>query len=203
VSDPQLVGLDPNKNVLDKDGFSKIVADVTGLSENGVTWKTDPDPFIGDQDRARVVLDLFSMTGLGWEERRRRYNVPGYPANALVTILLGNRTLIITVRAEAFDKSVEAAELIDKLRSATLADDTIEDLNALNLAFVSASAATRVSYVVDERVVNAAIADFTFAGVAQHVAGIAVDDRVPARGTEPTWIETVNDNNEIPGELSI
>lgn len=190
----QLVGLDPNKPVLDKEGFAAVIQKcLQSISLNGVVWKTDPEPFVGDQDRARVVLDLFSMTGLGWEERRRVYGLPGYPSNAYVTVLLGNRTLTITMRAEAFDKSVEAAEIIDQIRSAMLSDDVVDALNAINIAFVSDGPAVRVDYAVDTRVVNCCIADFTFAGIAQHVSGVAIDGNVPTPfGTSPTWIETVD-----------
>jgi hypothetical protein len=198
----QLVGLNANKPVLDKAGFAAVIAScLTSLSPAAVVWKNDPQPFIGDQNRARVVLDLFSMTGLAWDERRRVYNLPGYPPNSFVTVLLGNRTLIITIRAEAFDASVEAAEIIDQIRSKLYSDASNDALNAINIAYVDSIAAVRVSYQVDERVVNAAIADFTFAGVAQHVSGIAVDGNVPGPGTGPTWIQTVDGNNIVPGDL--
>lgn len=200
----QLVGLQANKPVLDTAGFAAVVAScLTTLSPNAVVWKTDPEPFVGDQDRARIELDLFSMTGVAWDERRRVYDLPGYPANAFVTVLLGNRTLIVTVRAEAFDASVQAAELIDQVRSNLYSDDSNDALNAINLAYVEATAAVRVSYRVDERVVNCAIADFTLAGIAQHVSGIAIDGNAPAVHTGPTWIQYINDvNNDLPGTLS-
>lgn len=190
----RLVGLDPNKPVLDTAGFASVIAKcLVSLSPNAIVWKTASDPFIGDQDRARITLDLFSLRGLGWEERRRVYALPGYPANAFVTVMLGNRTLIITARADVYDKDAQAAELLDQIRSRMIDDDIIEALNAINIAFVSSHPATRVDYVVDERVVNCAVADFTFAGVAQHVSGIAIDGNVPVPfASDPTWIETID-----------
>lgn len=199
----QLIGLQANKPVVDVAGFQAIVASCWGTGAPTATiWKTDTEPFIGDQDRARVVLDIFSIDGDMWDERRRVYGLPGYPANAYVTVLLGNRTVRIAVRAEAFDAHVQAAEIIDAIRSNLYSDDSNASLNAINLAFISAEAAVRVSYRVDERVVNCAVADFTFGGVAQHVSGVAIDGNVPTVGQDPTWIQTVNTNNAIPGTLS-
>jgi hypothetical protein len=108
------------------------------------------------------------------------------------------------MRAEAFDAGAQAAELIDQVRSNLYSDDSNDALNAINLAYVEATAAVRVSYRVDERIVNAAIADFTFAGIAQHVSGIAIDGNAPAVHTGPTWIQYINDvNNDIPGTLTL
>lgn len=199
----QLIGLNGNLPIVNKDAFAAIIANcLTSLSANAVVWKLDPQPFIGDTDRARIVLDVFSIMGDGWDERRRVYGLPGYPPNAYVTVMLGNRIVHVTVRAEAFDKSVEAAELVDQVRSNIFSDDNNAALNAINLAWVDAEAAVRMDYHVDERAVNCAVADFTFNGIAQHVSGIAIDGNVPGLGTGPTWIETVNTDNEIPGETS-
>jgi hypothetical protein len=108
------------------------------------------------------------------------------------------------MRAEVFDANAEAAELIDAVRSNIFSDFSNNALNAINLAWVNSESAVRTSYVVDERVVNCAIADFTFGGIAQHVSGIAIDGNPPSLpGAGPTWIEYVNDtSNDIPGTLT-
>ena len=167
--------------VLDKDAFRTIIAGLTDLSDGAVVWTLDPQPFVSDQDRARVVLQLFSLTSLGVDEHRRAYGPAGYPSNAFVTTEIGNRTLRITMRAEAFDKSVEAAEILDRIKTGIRAERVRDQLDAIAIALVDTGPATYVSYQVDERVVNAAIADFTFAGIAQHVT-----TEIPDGAIDPT-----------------
>ena len=195
----QLIGLNPNASVVNKPGLAAIVQScLLNISPFGVLWKNDPQSFVSDQDRGRIVLDVFSIRGLAWDERRRVYGLPGYPANAFVTVLLGNRTVIVNVRAEGFDASVEAAEIIDQIRSNIYSDASVAALNAINLAYVSAEPAVRVDYKVDERVVNAALCDITFAGIAQHVSSVSID----GSGDDVTTIATVNTDNTVPGTLT-
>jgi hypothetical protein len=184
--------------VLNKEGFRSIIASLTGLSDGATVWDLDPQPFVSPNDRAKVVLQLFSLTSLGVDEHRMAYGPPGYPANAMVTTEIGNRTLKITMRAEAFDATAEASEILDLIRTGVRADAVVAQLNAINIALVETGPATFVSYQVDERMVNAAIADFTFAGIAQQTSAIAIDG-TPALGG---YISTVNTNNAVPGTLT-
>lgn len=178
-------------SVLDKAGFRAIIAGLTGLSDGATRWALDPQAFISDQDRACVELRVFSITSLGVDEHRRDFGPPGYPSSSYVITEIGNRTLHITIRAETYDKGVEAAEVLDQIRTRIRAEAVRDQLNAINLAFVEAQPATMVSYQVDERVVSAAIADFTFAGIAQYVS----DPDAP-------YIETVNTDDIVPGTLT-
>ncbi len=177
--------------VLDREGLQAIVAGLTGLSPAATIWALDPEPMIGDQDRARVVMQLFSMESLGVDEHRPAFGPPGFPADNYVITELGNRTLRITMRAEVFDAEVEAAELLDAIRTGIRTEASTEALNAINLAFVESHPATYVRYIVDDRHVNAAIADFVFAGIAQLVSDPNAD-----------YIETVNGNNVVPGTIT-
>jgi hypothetical protein len=188
--------------VLDKESFRQIIVSLSGLSDTAVIWDTDPRPFIGDQDRALVVLDLFSLRGEGWDETRSAYGPPGYPANAYVTTLYGNRTLVITIRVEEYDKSVEASEIIDSIRLGVHDVQVDLQFDGIRLAFSESSQSTRVKYIVDERVVNAAIADFMFLGAAQKVTSVIIDGTV-GPNNRGAYITNVNDaNNDIPGTLT-
>lgn len=184
-------------SVFDTEGFADIVAcildDTASLSPYAVIWDTDSDPFISDRDRARVVLDIFSISALAVDEHRRAFEPDGYPATSFVTQEIGNRTIVLTVRAEAFDKRVQAAELIDMIRTGIRAEKVTAQLNAINLAYVWSEQATRVKYKVDQRVVNAAVADFTFAGIAQQISSVEINEG---------WISTVDGNNIVPGTLT-
>ncbi len=184
--------------VLDVNGLRSIIAGLTELSDSATNWATDGDPFVGDMDRAKVTLDLFSMSALAVDEHRRAYGPPGYPADAFVTTEIGNRTLVITVMAETYDGGAQAAELVDRIRTGIRTEATTAKLNAINLAFVWAEQATRVKRVVDSRVVNVAIADFTFAGIAQQVSSVVRDGSGDVGG----WIQTVNTTNQVPGTLT-
>jgi hypothetical protein len=188
--------------VLDREKFREVIAGILnnacGLSRNATRWETDPRGMISDTDRADVSLEVFSMSALAVDEHRVVYNLPGQPANSLTTSEIGNRTIVITLRAEAFDKSVEASELIDAIRTGIRAETVTAQLNAINLAYVWSEQATRVRVTVDERVVNTAIADFTFAGIAQQVTSVVID----GSGAEGGWIQTVDGNNIVPGTLT-
>lgn len=179
-------------NVLNKDAFRAIIASLTGLSDGATVWELDPQPYIGDQDRAKVYLQLFSMEALGVDEHRRAFNPGGYPPGSFVTTEIGNRTLKITIRAEVFDRGQEASELIDLIRTGIRAEAVTAKLNAINLAYVWSEQATNLRTRVDTRMVNAAVADFTFAGIASQVS-----DR------QGDYILTVNGNNQIPGTVTV
>ena len=180
-------------NVLDRAGLQALVLSLLPGSPQptAVVWALDPEPFVSDQDRYRVVLQLFGLESLGVDEHRQAFGPPGYPVDNLVYTELGNRTLRITVRAEAFDASVEAAEILDIVRTGIRTEASTEALNALNLAFVESHGSTYVRYIVDDRHVSAAIADFVFAGIAQLVSNPNAD-----------YIETVNGNDIVPGTIT-
>jgi hypothetical protein len=184
--------------VLDVVGFRALIASLTNLSDGATSWATDPQDFVSDTDRAKVSLDLFSMEALAVDEHRRCYDAPGQPANSFTTLEIGNRTLVVTIRAESFDSGAQAAELLDQIRTGIRAEAVTEQLNALLLAFVWAEKATRVQYKIDNRVVNCAIADFTFAGIAQQVSSVYID----GSGTTGGYISTVNTTNIVPGTLT-
>lgn len=181
--------------VLDHEGLRAIIASVSGLSDGATFWANDPNPMTGDRDRAQITLELFSMGALGVDEHRRAFNPPDRPPNSYVTTEIGNRELVVTIRVEAFDGGVEAAEILDAIRTGIRAEAVTAKLDAISLALEWAEKSTRVRNVIDERVVSTAIADFRFGGVSQVVSQVLT----PAQGG---WIETVDVNNQIPGTLT-
>ena len=179
-------------SVIDKEGLRKVIASLTDLSMNATRWDLDPEAFVSDQDRAAVILKVFRMGhGVDVDEHRPVFDAPGYPANQLVITEMGERRFTITVRAEAYDKSVEAAEILDSIRTRIRSEASTEALNALSIALITTHDAIAVAYKVDERVVNTAIADFEFSGVASFVSD-----------TNAPFILTVNGNNVVPGVIS-
>lgn len=187
--------------VLDKEGLRKIIVQVSGLQDGSVVWGLGPQPFVSDVDRAIVKMKVFSLRGEGWDEKRYEYGPPGYPPNVFVTTMRGNRTLVITFRVEAFDKDVEAAEILDRIRTQIIDDDPNMKLDAIRLAYSDSTQSTEINYTVDEHVVNSCQADFTFLAVAEQVTSVIPDGQV-GPDNRGGYIETVNGNNKIIPELS-
>ena len=182
-------------NVLDKDGFLSLIASISGLQPTSVYWWIDPTPTVSDIDRAQVRLEVFNMYALGVDEHRRHVSdgTDGYPVNTYWVQEIGNRHITINIRAEAYDRGVEASEIIDRIRTLIRADAVTAQLDALRLAYVWSEKAMRVPNAADSRALNTATADFTFAGIANIVSETQ---------NNQGWIETVNGTNQIPGTLT-
>jgi hypothetical protein len=186
--------------VLDKEGFRSIIAGLASranIADAGTHWAMDNDPMVGDQDRAKVTLDLTMLEALAVDEHRRTLSdgTDGYPAGTFETLEIGNRELIVNIRVEAYDASVEAAEIIDLIRTGIRAEAITAKLDAIRLAFVHASATTRLPTSYDTRVVSVASADFEFGGIASLTTVI-----LPGVGGD--YIASVDTNNSIPGTIS-
>jgi hypothetical protein len=181
--------------ILDKDGFLALIASLTGLSPGATFWSLDPNPAVGDQDRAQVKLEVFNMEALGVDEHRRHISdgTDGYPDQTWWVQEIGNRHIHINIRAEAFDKGVEAAEIIERVRTLIRADANTARLDAMRLAYVWSEKTIRLPTTYDTRVVNVATADFLFAGISNIVSEIVL---------QQGWIETVNGNNQVPGTIT-
>ncbi len=187
-------------NVLDKEGFRKMVGTLHGLADTSTWWALDPDTFTADTDRAAVQLELISMRSLGVDEHRRFLSdgTDGYPAGTYWTLEIGNREFVIQVKVEAYDKSVEAAEIVDLMRTLIRSDAATAQLNALKLAYVWSEQTVRLPrLVVNDRDVNYASCDFTFAGIAAQVSSVVKP------GVCGDYIATVDGpTNLIPGTLT-
>lgn len=179
--------------VVDKEGLRTIIASLTDLSDYATSWDLDPERPVGDTDRAKVSLKLMSVHAIGVDEHRRVYNPPGYPAGSFVTTEIGNREIRVTVYAECYDATVEAAELLDQIRTRIRADAVTAQLNAINLALEWAEKTVMLPTVHDNRLVSAAACDFRFGAIASWVSSVT---------TAGDWIATVDGNNVIPGTLT-
>jgi hypothetical protein len=179
--------------VVNKEAFQDVVRQLSGLSANAVYWENDGVPFVGDQDRAVISMTLKTLDAVAVDEHRRDLGPPGYPVTAFVTTEIGNREVFITLRAETFDKTVEAGELLDQIRTGIRAEGVRDQLNAISLAYEWSSKTIVMPTVVDQRIVSAAAADFRFGGIGQLVSSIQ---------NNQGWISTVNNTNTIPGTVT-
>lgn len=179
--------------VVNKPALQAIIASLTGLSVPATEWGLDPNAFVGDTDRAKVQLTIERIEALGVDEHRRAYGPPGYPATAFVTTEIGQREIHINLYAECFDYSVEAAELIDLVRTGIRADAVTAQLNAINLAFEWMSTTTPIRQVRNERALNAASADIRFGGINSVVSG---------NENNTGFIDVVNGANVVPGTFT-
>src|ERR1035438_9216731 len=105
--------------VVDKVNLLAIIGGLTDKSPAATTWGLDPQTIVGDQDRAQISLQVFSIMPLGVDEHRRTLSdgTDGYPVGTWWVLEIGSREVIINVRVEAYDFSVEAAELVDQIRT--------------------------------------------------------------------------------------
>jgi hypothetical protein len=182
-----------------------LLAVITGIAETtwglGATvafWEDDPNPMVSDTDAAQITLSAPKIDAVGVDEHRRHLSdgTDGYAAGTFWTLEVGNRKVMITIKAQTFNKGVAAAELVDAIRTGLSSDTVTAQLNALNLAFVWASNSVRIKVNVDERVVSTAAADFEFAGVSQFVSQVILP------GVGGDYIASVNTNNIVPGTVS-
>lgn len=184
--------------VLNREGLQAVIASLTDLAPDATFWSIDPRPYVSDENRAQVLLTLEHVDQLGIDEHRRHVSdgTDGYPAGTFVTQEIGNRDFVVNVRAEVYDRAVEAAELVDQVRTRIRAEFVRDQLNALAIALVDVGQTIMLPTTYDNRVVSVAAADFTFAGIAQWVNTIA-----PNVGGD--YIKEVNDaQNDVPGTFT-
>jgi hypothetical protein len=160
-------------NVLDRQGLLALIATLAGLPTTDVVFDPDPNPaMVSPESQVKVTLTLFGLAALGVDEHRLAFNPGGYPTNTLVTTEIGNRDLTVNVMVEAFDQGIEAAEIIDRIRTGIRADASTAVLNGLNLAFVWATKTTRIRTTREQRETSVATMDLMLAGIAQQVSAV-------------------------------
>lgn len=173
--------------VLDRDAFAALIAQLADMPPGTVYWEVDPNNMVSDTVQAEIQLTLFSLSALHVDEHRRHISdgTDGYPAGAFITQEIGNRELRIQLVAKTFNKGVEAAELLDKVRTAIRADTAVAQLNGMNLALEWIEKTQRLPTVYEQRAVSVASCEFKFGGINQIVAVIP-----PNQGGD--YIATVN-----------
>jgi hypothetical protein len=162
-------------SVLDRTGLQTLIASLASLDVSNVEW--DPDPsaaMVSPESATRVTLTLFGLSALGVDEHRVAFSPGGYPANSMVTTEIGNRDIIVNIMVEAYDLAIEAAEVMDRIRTGIRADASTATLNGLNLALVWMTRTTRVRMTAEQRAVSVATADLKLAGIAQLVSSVQV-----------------------------
>lgn len=181
-------------SVLNRAGLLSIVASLTGLSTAASEWRLDPNAFVGDTDQAKVQLLLTHFKAVGVDEHRYHVSdgTDGYEAGTWWVQELGNRDLIVQVSCESFAAGIEAAEIIDNIRTRIRAAAVTAQLNAIGLALEWMGPSVRRQLVVDQREVSAAAADLKLAAVANFVSLVILPD------VGGDFIETVNTTNVVP-----
>jgi hypothetical protein len=165
--------------VLQKAAFVGILAPLSGLSPGSHIWSKDPIPFISPLDAAVVYLTVRSIKTRGIDDLRP-------------DVTAGDRDLCVTIRAEAFNLSVEASEILNRILTGLQRPSTNLLLGNIGLSYMKNGGMAEISYQIDNRAVNAAIADVFFNGIINDFPGV-----------DPSGnIATVNTNNIVPGVIS-
>jgi hypothetical protein len=161
-------------NVLDHDAFAALIATLAGLNVTNVNWDPITPDFamIDPESATKITLSLFGLSALGVDEHRTEFEPPGYPAQALVTTEIGNREVTINMMVEVYDRGIEAAEIIDRIRTGIRAEASTASLDAMLLALEWVTPTTPLRMTREQRTVSAATADFRFGGIAQQVSAV-------------------------------
>jgi hypothetical protein len=180
--------------VLDTRGFIALIQSLTGVQN--VVFSHDRTPQIGDIDRAQIVLTYKSMVARHVDEHRPVWNDPAYPPGTSYVLEIGNRDVIVSVRAEVYDGGAEAIELIEAIRIGIRSAAATETLNGMLLAFQGMSPAVDRHFIAETREVCAAVADIRLGGISRVKTGIIL----PGQGGD--YIAEILPNNIIPGTLT-
>lgn len=183
-------------NLLNKAGLLGVLKQISGLGAYSVAWGLDPDPTVSDTDMASIRVKVRQYQPNGTDEHRYSYS-----DGTFTTEEIGQRIILLTLRAEAYNISVEAHEYLEIVRASLNYLSTADTLNSYNLSFAKAAPTVDVSYDVDNRAVNAATMDIWLNGVLDNSSSLK-DNEQYRRLTQTTWIQTVNGNNKIPGTFT-
>lgn len=163
-----------------KTGLMSIIQPLTGLSATSVVWDEDPQPMVSDVDRALVTLKLGSYASNGVDEVQSSFDdVRGYQ-----TVQVGQRNVTLTIRVETYDKSVEASEILERLRIRLRRGSVGTSLNNIRLALQTIDATQKANTKYDNRVMNVSIMDIHLAAVSR--------DNLNALGVADTYIATTD-----------
>lgn len=178
--------------VVDKAALLAIIAPLTGLSSpTSVLWANDPQPMISDIDQAKVTIKLTSIGANGIDEARYTFTDNSElspPAPSLFeTSEVGQRDVVLSLRAEVFEAGAEAVEILDAVRTGLRKQSTADALNGILLAVQTMEPTVDLPTTYDNRVVSVASMDVKLAGLAQ------------SSETEVGfgWIDTVNTDDEF------
>lgn len=170
-----------NAGVVFKTALLGILQPLTHLQTCSVVWELDPDPMVSPSDAAIVKIRMRRIKAVGVDEHRYGDDY---------TLECGQREVMLTFRAEAYDYEVEASEILNRIIGGLWWVATGQALNAIGLAYQKAEGTADFAYTADTRVVNVATCDIRFNGCSNFFN--------EAIGT----IASVDGNNIIPGTLT-
>lgn len=183
--------------VVNKPGFLALIDSLTGLQPGATVWVNDPRPMIGDVNFAQVTLEMFSSTALGIDEHRRESSTdPVSGAPTMTSDDLGNRDIMITVKAYTYVYEAEATEILESIRAGLRLETSVAAMDVINLALVWAGTITRIPTVADNRALSSAALDIKIAGVS-HIQTITTSGWITSIGPDPS-----SPNPTIPGTLT-
>ena len=177
--------------IVDREDFAALIQSLTGLQT--VYWATNNMPYISDTDRMSVELEVFSIRSQGVDEHRYALSPAGYPTGQWVVTEVGNREVTITMRVRAFDANVDAAEMLDQIKTLLRSAASTATLNGLNLALEWAGPSIRIKEDIDTRAISCSVADFKFGGISSIVSDSELNQG---------WVDTVNTTDIVPGTLT-
>lgn len=179
--------------VVNKPALLAIILQCSGLQKSqSVFWYNDPNRTPNATDNATIKCRLRTYAGRGVDEVRYTYTPPSPGPENFDTTQVGQRDVVLSLVCEAWQKSAEAAEILDTVRTRLRRSDVRSSLLAINLALQTMDATIELPTTYDSRALSVASLDI-------HFGAISVDDLstdTPADGD--TWIETVDGDNIIP-----
>jgi hypothetical protein len=172
--------------VLPKEALRQLFAAFTPYQSTSVVWANDPQPIVGDCDAAKITLQLMSISQNGIDDFTQQYNDTGNPATSTLTsTTVGQRDVVIQVKVEVYDFTIEACEVLDFMQFMFRAASTTfgyAALNAVGLAWADNTKAVQLPTSYDNRVVSCASMDVQF----NALANFQFTDQ-PGLG----WVDTV------------
>jgi hypothetical protein len=166
--------------VLFKPGFLALIQQLSQFKgPASVFWTGDPNPMLSPIDQACIKLRVRTMATNGIDEIRD-------------VALSGQREIVISFRCEAYLRSAEADEILNRVIAGLWLPTSAATLNAINLGLATVGQAQYLAYTSNEQEVNVAIVDIKF----NAVSNIMGD---PYGGN---YIQTVDGTGSVPGDIS-
>lgn len=179
--------------LIDKVALMGYLQPLTGLLVTSVIWENDPNPFVSPTDNAIVKFKITSYGGRGIDDVIRTYTGPaGSDPAFLTTVQQGLRSFNLQVKAETYNKSSEAVEVLETLRMALRNLENINTLNGLGISLFNIGDTLDLPTHYDNRVVSAAIMTVYMGATNTYTQAPSLDG----------WVDTVNTDDFVPGDFS-
>lgn len=144
-------------------GLATLIASMSGLT---TVWEDAARPFgmTAPSVPAFVMLSTVSLIGLGRDECRTAFDADAPLNEELSDTFVGQRTWVVQVRVESEVQtdSGNADTYLEQIREQIRFTRNRATLDAVNVAYQSASQRVNLSQVIDGRMRSIVAADFTF-----------------------------------------